>query len=166
VVTDEGDLVKVTRTGRMLRVPVVNGPGAGEARRVHARLHFGSSRTGGGDREYFPKPTSAEWPEFGHDVEVDLPGNGLPRHINVVMLVRNNWPPAFAWTQESQEADLVGYGIWSNSFYVRIEVLGVGPQEPLTDTLQIRWSNHDVWADWLSGLGSDHGTNAAYWDWP
>ena len=61
--------------GRVIRVPVTNAQGAGEAKNVHARLRFVDHWGKTLDRMYSSQESEAEW--FGHagpEVEIALPG--------------------------------------------------------------------------------------------
>jgi hypothetical protein len=105
----DGKLWPLGRRGRVIRVPVVNAPGAGEAGQVHARLRF-TDAGGGFDRMYMPAETQGRWsgePEPGE--VIDLPGNGRPRLLDVVLILDGEYPNAFEWTTQSLSAGLNGY---------------------------------------------------------
>ena len=151
--------------GRVARVPVVNAQGAGDATHVHAQLRFQPA-----DREglYSPRhPAQGEWfNESGSEVELDLPGNGRPHLLDVVVVLNGQYPYAYEWTAASRRAVLRGYAIKANSIEVDIEVMGSGsePHLPrLQDRLIIRLDPGTIVADWASA-GADEATNWVAWD--
>jgi hypothetical protein len=149
--------------GRVIRVPVTNQQGAEEARRVHARLNFLPDDT---DGSFSPRhPAQGEWADTG-ETEIDLPGNGHPRLLDIVLVRDGPYPHAFEWTKHSRAAGLNGYEIKARPFDVEVEVMGSGPGPTaphLRDTLRIDCrDNHMIVADWVSA-GPDEPTNWVPW---
>jgi len=164
VLDPSGDRMRIAN-GRVIRVPVTNAQGAGEARDVHARLRFGEGRMS--DDMFFPEPTQAQWMgESGPEFEIDLPGNGRPRLLDVVLILDQPYPHAFEWTPQSYAAGLHGYVIKAGRFPVTIEVMTSGPAPTaahLVDTLDIECrDNHLLIADWQT-RSTDEGTNHVGW---
>ncbi len=139
-----------TARGRVIRVPVTNAFGAGEARQVHARLRF--DRTPGGST-YLPDPTQAEWfGENGPEVEIDMPGNGRPREIDIAVVLEGQADGSYEWTTKSRAAGLQGYEIRSWPFEVEIEVMGSGGASVgahLKRTIEIDVQRGLIRARWL-----------------
>ncbi|HEX8086557.1 MAG TPA: hypothetical protein VF529_19880 [Solirubrobacteraceae bacterium] len=155
---DEGRPIRWPRNGRVVRVPVTNAHGAGLARQVHARLNFVPDDR---DGSFSPREIAqGEWLD-GADAEFDLPGNGRPRLLDVVLVLDGAYPQAHEWTQHSRAARLAGYAISAVPFDVAIEVLATdeeGAPIQLSDTLRIEISQGMIRADWLSA-GTDEPTN-------
>jgi hypothetical protein len=152
--------------GRVIRVPVTNAQGAGEAKNVHARLRFVDHWGKTLDRMYSPQESEAEW--FGHagpEVEIALPGNGRPRLIDVVVVLNWDYPYAYEWTGRSRAALLRGYGIKATPFRVEVTVMGSTPGAVLQETLEIEIRpKHMIKADWLGpSRKPDHGTTWVPW---
>lgn len=150
--------------GRVIRVPVVNAHGAGEAKEVHARLTFLPDDR---DGQFSPRhPAQGEWlGESGPEVVIDLPGNGRPRMINVVVVLDGQYPHAHEWTTASRQAALRGYAIEANPIQVDIEVMGRGSGPNLPDLrgrLSIRLDKGIIAADWASA-GPHEATNWVAW---
>lgn len=151
--------------GRVIRVPVTNVLGSRDALRAQVRLRF---PVGIGVDVLQPHETQAEW--FGQltgpEVEVDLAGNGLPRLIDVVVVLDKPWPYAYEWTTQSRSAGLDGYGIQASPFDVQITVSGVdrdGGGVQIVDTLRIDCREGDaIVADWASS-GDHVPTNLVPW---
>jgi hypothetical protein len=147
--------------GKVIRVPVTNAQGAGTAHQVHARLRF-CTGTGSADSQFVPPPAQGEWVgEHGPEIEIDMPGNGRPRLLDVVVVIDSAYPHGHAWTKESRAAGLSAYAIKSRPFDVVIEIMGSGgPDAPyLQDTLRVDCQENGILkADWLSA-GSDEATN-------
>jgi hypothetical protein len=84
---------------------------------------------------------------------IDLPGNGRPRMLDVVVILDGNYPHAHEWTTQSRFAGLHGHAIKANPFLVEVEVMGAGnggDAPHLTDTLKIDCRpKHMIKADWL-----------------
>ena len=152
--------VLTQRRGRIIRVPVTNAQGAGEARQVHARLTF----TTGSDLDdmVVPSPTQGEWSGEGEpEIEINLPGNGRARLLDIVMVRDGSYPYAHEWTRQSRATGLMGYELQATPFDVEIEVMGSGPgpnAPVLKDTLRVRCGEQKIVADWLSA-GPDESTN-------
>lgn len=145
--------------GRVIRVPVTNAHGAGEAIQVHARLRFLPDRKPG-DRMFAPDETQGEWAPSG-EVEINLPGNGRPRLLDVALVLDAPYPNIYEWTSRSRAAYLDGYEIKAQPIEVEIEVLGsgAGASAPrLMDTLRIDCREGQLVADWASA-GADEPTN-------
>ena len=99
--------------GRIIRVPVVNAQGSGDANRVHAQLTFlPDDRTG----LYSPRhPAQGEWSsDPGTEGEIHLPGNGRMRLLDVIVVLDGQYPYAHEWTAASRAASLRGYAIKAN----------------------------------------------------
>jgi hypothetical protein len=139
--------------GRVIRVPVINALGAGQAKQVHARLRF-TDVSGRFDRMFMPAETQGRWSGEEEPGEViDLPGNGRRRMLDVVVILDGQYPHAHEWTTQSWYADLRGYAIKANPFRVEIDVMGAGDggdAPRINDTLEIDLSpKHMIKADWL-----------------
>lgn len=151
--------------GRVIRVPVINARGAADAENVHARLTF---LVGGKvDRQFGPTPTTAQWfSERGDtEFEVNLPANGRPRLIDVVLITDRPYPHAHEWTIHSRAALLRGYEVMSDRFRVKIDVEGngVGALAPsLSRTLEIECGQGMLKANWLD-RDPDEGTHWVGW---
>jgi hypothetical protein len=150
--------------GRVIRVPVINAHGAGTATRLHARLTFLPDHR---DGQFSPRdPAQGEWMgESGPEVEIDLPGNGRPALLDVLVVLDGDYPHAHEWTTTSRYAALRGYAIRANPIEVDIEVLGggFGAESPrLHDRLRIRLDQGMIAADWASA-GDNSPTNWVAW---
>ena len=148
----QGDLRPLYQ-GRVIRVPVSNALGAGEARHVHARLRF-TNASGQSDPTFVPRPTQGEWVgDHGPEIEIAVPGNRRPRLLDVVVILDGDYPHAHEWTTQSRYAGLRGYAIKANPFRVEVDVMGAGyggDPPRITDTLEIDLSpKHMIKADWL-----------------
>jgi hypothetical protein len=110
--------------GRVVRVPVTNAFGSADARRVHARLVFEQTP---GASAHPPEPTQADWfGEQGPEIEIDLPGNGRSREIDIAVVLEGRRDDVYEWTTGSRAASLRGYAIHPRPFDVEIEVMGTG----------------------------------------
>ena len=163
--TIPGPPVELAR-GRVIRVPVLNARGAGEAKQVHARLRFTTGR-GEADSMFVPAATQGEWQGDGPEpeLEITLAGNGRPRLLDVVVVLEGEYPHAYEWTTGSRYAGLNGYAIKATPFEVEIEVMGSGANDApyLHDTLQIECApKHLIRADWQS-RDLNEGTNWVAW---
>jgi hypothetical protein len=147
--------------GRVIRVPVINGQGAGEARRVHGLLTF---MPGLRDARSAPThPVQAEWSEEGEGVvELDMPGNGRPCLLDVAVVVAGEYPHVHQWTRASRGAGLRGYAILARPVTVDIEVMTSG-SAGLHDRLTISVDSGILSADWAS-RNPDEATNWVPWD--
>jgi serine/threonine protein kinase len=157
---DAGNAVQAgTGTGRIIRVPVTNAQGAGEARDVHATLTFGDS-----DSQFYPPSTQGEWVgESGPELMVNLPGNGGERLIDAVLVLDREYPHAFEWTRHSRAAGLRDSAIMATPFDVRIKVAGSGATPILENVLEIEIRRgHLIRADWKD-RGVEDATNLAWW---
>jgi hypothetical protein len=155
----------VRYSGRVIRVPVINAQGAGLAERVHARLRFLP-----GERGFGPEQAQAEWfNEHGPpQIEVDLPGNGRGRLLDVVVVLYGDYPNVYEWTEHSRAAALRGYGIMATPIDIEIVVMGAGagPLSPrLAGLLRVALRENMLIADWVAGGPDDDpgGTNYAVW---
>jgi hypothetical protein len=151
-------------SGRVIRVPVVNARGAGEAQQVHARLLFLPDDV---HRTLAPRdPAQGEWfSEQGPEIEIDIPGNDRPRYIDVALVLDGPYPYVYEWTDRSRAANLEGYGVKAVPVDVEITVTGsgLGGTAPrLTRTLRIECRSSQIRADWLDA-GSDEVTNYVPW---
>jgi hypothetical protein len=158
----EPDGREVRYSGRIIRVPVVNAQGAPTAPQVHARLTFLPDDR---DGSFSPDEAQAEWfNESGPpEVEVDLPGNGRPRLIDVAAVLDGDYPNVYEWTGHSRAAGLIGYGVKAGSVPVLVKVLGAGRGEPsLRNTLNIDLRDGLLIADWLQ-RSVDEATNLVPW---
>jgi hypothetical protein len=161
------DLRRVAMRGRIIKVPVTNALGAGEALHVNARLHFLS---GNQTNDYEPITTQGEWSLDGdrdrYGVAITLVGNGQPHFLAVTMVLDRDYPHAHEWTARSRAALLDGYGIEADEFDVTVEVQGIdanGNPVQIFDTLRIACRPGDVIkADWMSTLGNV-ATNLVVW---
>jgi hypothetical protein len=117
-----GAMLTASRRGRIIRVPVINAQGAGEAKNVHAVLHFNGK--GKIDTLFYPLPAQGEWEAARGPptIEVDLPGNGREVMLNVVAVFNEQYPNAYEWTAASRAAQLRGYAIKTNCLDIEIEV--------------------------------------------
>jgi len=112
--------------GRVIRVPVINARGAGEAKEVHARLRF-TDASGRFDSTFMPAETQGRWSGEEEPGEViNLPGNGRRRLLDVVVILDGEHPHAREWTTQSRYARLHGYAIKAGRFSVQIDVMGAG----------------------------------------
>jgi hypothetical protein len=152
--------------GRVIRVPVTNALGAGDAEKLHARIKFMTGSRN--DGQFVPPPCQAEWfNERGEiEVEVDLPGNGRPRLIDAVLILDRPYPHAHEWTVHSRAALLRGYAIESDRFQVEItvEAKGAGELAPsLTQTLEVECGQGMLKANW-SERHPDEATHLVGWN--
>ena len=94
----------------MIRVPVFNALGAGEALHVHARIRFQAGNT---DNGYEPFETQGEWVGdiTGREIAIDLVGNGQPRMLDIALVRNSEYPHLYEWTGAARAALLRGYGI-------------------------------------------------------
>jgi hypothetical protein len=165
----QGQLWPLGRLGRVIRVPVVNAPGAGEARQVHARLRF-MDAGGRFDSAFMPGPTQGRWSGEEEPGEViDLAGNGQRRLLDVAVILDGDYPHAFEWTTQSLYAGLDGYEIKTDRFQVEVEVIGAGDGGDvprLRDTLEIECRAKSMLkADWLGpSRQPDQGDTWVRWD--
>jgi hypothetical protein len=122
---ETGGQPQLAGTGRVIRVPVINQRGAGEAKRVHARITFLPDDR---DGQFSPRdPAQGEWfGESGPEVEIDIPGNGRPRLLDILVVLDGNYPHAHEWTTASRHAALRAYAIKANPIEVEIEVIAAG----------------------------------------
>lgn len=149
--------------GRMIRVPVRNAQGAGEAKDVHASLRFGDA-----DPLIYPEPARGEWVgEPDPELTISLPGNGAERLLDVVVVLDKEYPQAYEWTRHSRAAGLIQSGIKATPFKVEIKVMGSGPTPVLEDTLEVDIQRGaTIRADWASA-GWEEATNLVPWGgWP
>ena len=155
--------------GRVIQVPVTNAQGAGEAKNVHARLRFVDMQGKTEDRMFAPQETEAEW--FGHhgpEVEIDLPGSGRQRLIDVVVVLNWDYPHAYVWTNRSRAAMLHGYGIKAVPFRVEVTVMGSNPGAVLQDTLEVECRPRSmIKADWIGpSRNPEQGDTWVPWSYP
>lgn len=147
--------------GRVIRVPVINERGTGEARRVHAVLRFMPDVQDA--RIAPPHLVQAEWSEGGEGVvELDMSGNGRPCLLDVAVVVAGEHPHVHQWTHASRRAGLRGYAILANPVTVDIDVMTTGSAR-LHDRITIRVDSGMLSADWASRNPSE-GTNWVPWD--
>lgn len=160
-----GDGKSFVEFGRVIRVPVENCAGAETAKAVQARMVFQPKDI---HSSYSPKhPVTAEWDQPGGPVaEVELPGNGAPRLIDVLFIRDRPYPYAFVWTGASRSAALSGFEIASTRIEIEIEISAAGPSRPtLTDTLIVECrAGQMIVADWLSRNPNEEGNNVEWWD--
>jgi hypothetical protein len=138
----------IDRPARLIQVPVTNGQGAGEATAVHAELTFMPDEI---HRTFAPRdPAVGEWIADGGPVtRIDLPGNGQVHLLNVAVVFNDGYPCIYEWTRRSRDANLHGYGMWSNGVDVDIAVRAAGPSAPsITRRLRIEVINGLIHADW------------------
>jgi hypothetical protein len=156
-----GNPVPVGR-GRVIRVPVTNAQGAGEARDVHASLRFGDSSI---SPDIYPEPAQAEWVgESGPEREITLPGNGAERLLDVVVVLDKEYPHAYEWTKHSRAAGLAESAIYAGMFRVEIKVMSSNAAAVLEDTLEIEAQRGvHIRVDWRSTIGAD-ATNLIPWE--
>jgi hypothetical protein len=160
-----GGQPKRAGTGRIIRVPVSNERGAGEAAQVHARLTFLPHDR---DGAFSPRhPAQAEWAtERGAEIEISLQGNGRPYLLDALLVMDGAYPHAFEWTTVSRHAALRGYAIKTNRVEIEVEVIGSGPEPTsphLRDTLIVELEQgHMIRAAWASAA-SDQATNWVAW---
>jgi hypothetical protein len=149
-------------SGRVIRVPISNAHGAEEARKVHARMKFLPDEPHG---SFAPKESiRGEWDGTdGPVVEVDLPGNGMPRYLDVIFIRDRPYPHGFVWTRQSREAALRGHEIVTDGIPIEIEIAASGPTKPrLFDTLTVTChAGSRITADWTNR--GDQGTNMQQW---
>jgi hypothetical protein len=151
--------------GRIIRVPVSNALGAGEALRVHARIRFQAGNT---DNGYEPFETQGEWvgEVEGREIAIDFVGNGQPRKLDIALVRNSEYPYLYEWTERSRAAFLRGYGVEATPVEVLLEVQGLdvdGEPVRLSDSLLIECRPGDaISADWISTLGRV-ATNLVTW---
>lgn len=160
-----GGQPKSVGTGRVIRIPVSNERGAGEATQVHARLTFLPDDR---DGSFSPRHAAqAEWAtEHGTEVEITIPGNGRPYLLDVLLVKDGEYPHAFEWTTASRHAALRDYAIKTNRVEVDVEVMGSGPEATapyLRDTLIVELEHgHMIRAAWRNAP-PDQATNWVSW---
>lgn len=149
-------------SGRVIRVPVSNAQGAKEAKQVHARIKYLPDEPHG---PWAPRESiRGEWDGTdGPEVEVDLPGNGMPRYLDVIFIRDRPYPHGFVWTRQSRRAALRGYEIVTDGIPIEIEIAASGPTKPrLLDTLTVTChAGNMITADWTNK--GDDGTNLQQW---
>lgn len=154
-----GDSEPFQERGRVIRVPVMNAQGAGEARQVHARLTFLPDDPSGA---FSPvQSIQGEWEgSDGIETEVNLPGNGSPRYLAVIFVRDGPYPHGFAWTEASRAVGLAGYGIATDRIDIKVEIMASGPMKPVvSDTLTVECRARSMLiADWtdIGDLGTNH----------
>jgi hypothetical protein len=123
--------------GRVIRVPVINAQGAAEAKQVHARIKYLPDEV---QSPFAPNESiRGEWdgPE-DPAVEIDLPGNGMPRYLDVIFIRDRPYPHGFVWTRQSRQAGLRGYEIVTDGIPIEIEIAASGPTKPqMVDVLTV-----------------------------
>lgn len=146
--------------GRIIRIPVRNAQGAGEARDVHATVTFGDS-----DAMFYPAPVQAEWVgEQGSELTVRLPGNGAERLIDALLVLDGAYPYAYEWTRHSRAAGLRNSAIKSNQVDLGVKVTGSGSTPTIENVLDVLIEpGHAIRADWKH-RGADDATNIAWWE--
>jgi hypothetical protein len=149
------------RTGRVIRVPVINAQRAGAASQVHGLLRFMPDLR---DDRIAPKhPVQAEWSDEGDGVvEVDIPGNGRPFLLDVAVVVAGEYPYVHPWTTASRRAGLNGSAILASPVIVDIDVMTSGSTR-LHDRLTIRVDAGMITATSAS-QNANEGTNWVPWD--
>jgi hypothetical protein len=154
-----------TERGRVIRVPVQNALGSEPALGVRAKLLFQPNDRG----SHSPKhPMPGQWDEPGGPVEeVDLPGNGNPRYLDILYVRDRPYPHGFAWTRWSREAGLAGFIIAAGRIEIEVEVSASGPTEPQAkDTLTIECHPRQMltaaWSTQDNGEGQ--GRTTEWWD--
>jgi hypothetical protein len=148
--------------GRLIRVPVTNAQGVDTARHVHAQLKFLPNDM---HRSFAPThPTRGEWfSDHGPETEINLPGNGAARLLDVVVVLDRDYPHAYEWTAHSRAAGLVGYEIKAVPFDVEVLIMGSADTPTLRRTLQVECRRgHMIRADWLDKT-VDEPTNWVPW---
>lgn len=157
-----GDGDDILESGRVIRVPVSNAHGADEAKHVHARIKYLPDEPHG---SWAPNESiRGEWDGAdGPVAEVDLPGNGMPRYLDVIFIRDRPYPHGFVWTRQSRQAALRGHEIVTDGIPIEIEIAASGPTKPrLLDTLTVTChAGSMITADW-SDIG-DAGTNLQQW---
>lgn len=136
---DLGGITQDTGRGRIIRVPVINARGAGVAKQVHARLTFLPDDV---HRTFAPRdPAQGEWyGEQGPEIEIDLPGNGRPRMVDVLFVRDGEYPHAYEWTIHSRSAGLRGYAIKANPVTIDVEVMAAVPDRiPRTSRIALKY---------------------------
>lgn len=148
--------------GRVIRVPISNAQGAPDAKQIHARLTFPQHP----GHPPWRQPAQGEWSDRGSiEAEIDLPGNGAARFLDVVAVVDKEYPHGYEWTGQSRKATLWDYGIYAVPFDVQVEVMGSGSTPTLKDTLRVTCRPGDaITADWVSDTQLEHGTNWVGWN--
>lgn len=151
-------------SGRVIRVPVSNAQGAEEAKQVHARIKFLPDEPHG---SWAPRESiRGEWEGTDDaEVEVDLPGNGMPRYLNVIFIRDRPYPHGFVWTRQSRDAALRGHEIVTDGIPIEIEIAASGPMKPrLLDTLTVTChAGNMITADW-SNRGEYDATSLQQWE--
>ena len=157
-------------TGRIIRIPVANARGAGEAKDVHARLTFMPDESGR-DMWAPTHPIRGEWDtQNGPADSVTLPGNGGSAYLSAVVLVDGDYPQGAAWTEQSRRVGMEGYFVKARPFRIQIEIMGSGPGAAapyLSDTLEVECDyGRLIRADWLGpSRDPNHGTTVEQWGW-
>ena len=138
----------VRRPGRLIQIPVINAQGAGEAVAVHAELNFMPDDR---DGSFSPRePAQGEWVTDGAPAtRINLPGNGQAHLLNLAVVFSDGYPCIYEWTKRSRDAQLNGYGMWSNGVDVEVVVRAAGPSAlSLRDTLKIEVLDGLIHANW------------------
>jgi hypothetical protein len=110
-----------------------------------------------------------EWfGESGPEVEIDIPGNGRPRLLDILVVLDGNYPHAHKWTTASRHAALRAYAIKANPIEVEIEVMAAGGTSSsprLHNRLVIGLYDGKISADWTDQT-ADEASNWIPWDGP
>lgn len=138
----------IDRPARLIQVPVTNAQGAEQATEVFAELTFMPD-----DRQGSWSPREAATGEWVGDgqlaTRITMPGNGQPHLLNVALVFNGGYPCIYEWTRRSRDANLHGYGMWSNGVDVDIAVRAAGPSVPsISRTLRIEVIDGLIHANW------------------
>lgn len=101
------------------------------------------------------------------ETQIDLPGNGHPRHLDVAAILDGDYPHVFEWTRRSRAAGLNGYAVWARPVRVNVTVLGSDRTTPhLVEDLEIEClPKHMIKVDWLGpSRNPDDGDNWVAWE--
>lgn len=144
------------RPGRLIQVPVTNAQGAGDAVAVHAELNFMPDDR---DGSFSPRESAqGEWiTDEGPATRIDIPGNGQTHLLNLAVVFNDGYPCIYEWTRRSRDAQLHGYGMWSNGIDVEIVVRAAGASAlSIRATLRIEVIDGLIHANW-------HGADRSNW---
>lgn len=136
------------RPARLIQVPVTNAQGAGEATEVYAELIWMPDDWQG---SWSPRGAApGEWVvDGGVTTRTRMPGNGQAHLLNVALVFNRGYPCIYEWTHRSRDAQLHGYGMWSNGVEVNIIVRAAGPSSPgIERILQIEVLSGLIHAHW------------------
>jgi hypothetical protein len=111
------------------------------------------------DRTAPTQPVQAEWSDEGDGiVEFDMPGNGRPFLLDVVVVVAGEYPYVHQWTTASRSACPNGFAILANPVIVDTDDVMTSGSARLHDRLTIRVDSGEITATSAS-RDRNEGTN-------